>query len=73
MGYTSSMTADECHERASICVANANLARSEPVAGEFLKLAAQWRAMAGRVILLGSLAEPCAVVGALDAIAPPLS
>ncbi|HEX3367372.1 hypothetical protein [Phenylobacterium sp.] len=49
------MTADECHERASACAANARLAQSEPVALEFLKLAAQWRAMASRTIFLGSV------------------
>jgi hypothetical protein len=49
------MTADECHQRASECAANARLAQSEPVALEFLKLAAQWRAMASRTIFLGSV------------------
>lgn len=49
------MTADECHERASECAANARLAQSEPVALEFLRLAAQWRAMASRTIFLGSV------------------
>ena len=49
------MTADECHARASECAANARLAASEPVALEFLKLAAQWRAMASRTIFLGSV------------------
>ena len=73
MGYNSSMTAEECHDRASICAANAALARSEPVASEFLRLAAQWRAMAGRVILLGSLGEPGSAVEALNAIALPSS
>ena len=71
MGYSFSMTADECNERASMCAANASLARSEPVAMEFLRLAAQWRAMAGRVIFLGHLDAPSAVAGALDAIALP--
>jgi len=42
-----------------------------PVAMEFLRLAAQWRAMAGRVIFLGHLDAPSAVAGALDAIALP--
>jgi hypothetical protein len=47
------MTADECHRRASACAENAALALTEPVALEFLKLAAQWRAMATRQIFLG--------------------
>jgi hypothetical protein len=49
------MTAEECHERARRCAANAGLAVSEPVALEFLRMAAQWRAMAVRTILLGSV------------------
>jgi hypothetical protein len=44
------MTAEECIERAAKCVANASLAADEPVSLEFLKLAAQWRAMASRCI-----------------------
>jgi len=49
------MTADECHQRAAACAASAKLAVSEPVALEFLRMAAQWRAMASRTIILGSL------------------
>ena len=49
------MTAEECHERASACAASAAVAVSGPVALEFLKMAAQWRAMATRTIILGSL------------------
>jgi hypothetical protein len=49
------MTAEQCHERASQCAANADLAASEPVALEFFRMAAQWRAMAGRPIFLGSI------------------
>jgi hypothetical protein len=52
------MTAEECNDRAAACAANASLAVSEPVCLEFLKLAAQWRAMAGRLIYLGPLDEP---------------
>jgi hypothetical protein len=48
------MTAAECHRRAGVCAANAELAANESVAQEFLRLAAQWRAMAGRTIFLGS-------------------
>jgi len=49
------MTAEQCHERASECAANASLAVSETVAAEFMKLAAQWRAMAARAIFLGPI------------------
>ena len=49
------LTAEQCHERAGICATNAGLAVSEPVALEFLKMAAQWRAMAERSIFLGSI------------------
>jgi hypothetical protein len=47
------MTADECHVRAARCAENAALSPSEAVSTEFLRLAAQWRAMAVREILLG--------------------
>jgi hypothetical protein len=47
------MTTEECHERANQCAAHANVAASEPMALEFLKLAAQWRAIAVRTIYLG--------------------
>jgi len=49
------MTADECHRRAAACAANAEQAVSEPIALEFLRLAAQWRAMAARTIFLGPM------------------
>lgn len=71
MSYPDAMTADECNDRAAMCAANAGLALSEPVSQEFLRLAAQWRAMAGRVIFLERLDEPVSVAGALDAIAAP--
>ena len=51
------MNAQECNARASECAANAALATVESVALEFLKLAAQWRAMAVRDIFLGNLGE----------------
>lgn len=51
------MTAEECNNRAAACAANASLAVSEPVRLEFLKLAAQWRAMAVRLVYLGPLDE----------------
>lgn len=66
------MTAEECHQRASDCAAKASLAASEPVQLEFLKLAAQWRAMAGRVIFLGVVDEPATVLGARVAPSLPL-
>ncbi len=62
------VTAAECHERAGVCAANAGLAVSPPVALEFLKMAAQWRAMAERPIFLGSVA----VVGGPAAIIAPM-
>jgi hypothetical protein len=67
----SQMTAEECHERASECAANASLAVSEPIAAEFLKLAAQWRAMAGRLIYLGPIAEPLDTLRALNGLPLP--
>jgi hypothetical protein len=47
------MTTDECHQKALTCAAQAALAQSEAVALEFMLLAAQWRAMAVRLIYLG--------------------
>lgn len=58
------MTADECHQRAGQCAANAELAASEPLALEFLRMAAQWRAMAVRTIFLGSADASGPVLGA---------
>ena len=52
------MNADECHRRACECAENAAISPIEPVALEFLKLAAQWRAMAVRENFLGQLALP---------------
>lgn len=56
------MDANECNQRASDCAANAAIASEESVAQEFLKLAAQWRAMAVRNIFIGriddNVAEP---------------
>lgn len=49
------LTAEECHARAGVCATNAGLAVSEAVALEFLRMAAQWRAMAERSIFLGSI------------------
>lgn len=51
------MNASECRQRASECAANASLAADETLALEFLKLAAQWRAMADRQIFLGYVAD----------------
>ncbi|MDR3507915.1 MAG: hypothetical protein P4L64_08480 [Caulobacteraceae bacterium] len=68
------MTADECHERAETCASNAALAPSESVRLEFMRLAAQWRALASRTIFLGHIGEPMnapnamSVLGALNAI-----
>jgi hypothetical protein len=51
------MDADQCQIRAAACAANALVAVDNEVSLEFLKLAAQWRAMAVRTIVLGS-ADP---------------
>src|ERR1700710_2005578 len=45
-GRFAPMTADECNDRATNCATNAALARNEVVALDFLRMAAQWRAMA---------------------------
>jgi hypothetical protein len=52
------MTAEECHSRARACVSNAALATDVAVSSEFMKTAAQWRAMAERQILLGHIEAP---------------
>ena len=59
------MTDEECNERASECATNASLAFSEPIAHEFIKLAAQWRAMATRRLFLGPVGNT------VDALAIP--
>jgi hypothetical protein len=65
------MTAEECNERASQCAANASLAISEPVCQEFLRLAAQWRAMAARLIYLGPIDDSPDALPALNALSLP--
>ena len=52
------MNAAECNRRARECAENAAISPIEPVALEFLKLAAQWRAMAVRENFLGQLGQP---------------
>ena len=55
------MNVKECDARAAACVARAAIAPTEALAGEFLKLAAQWRAISVRAIQLepfDSLIEP---------------
>ena len=54
------MSPDQCQERATACAANARIAVDELVSQEFLKLAAQWRAMAVRTIVLGGGKEAAA-------------
>ena len=49
------MNAAECNRRARECAENAAISPLEPVALEFLKLAAQWRSMAVRDNFLGEL------------------
>ena len=51
------MNAEECNKRAAICAENAAAASDEVVSTEFLKTAAQWRAMAVREIFLGFVDE----------------
>ena len=51
------MNAQECNRRANECAANAAEARVEWMAAEFLKLAAQWRAMGLRENFLGQLGD----------------
>jgi hypothetical protein len=63
------MTADECNRRATVCAAKAAIAPIESVALEFLRLAAQWRAMAVREIFLGDVGN---LVGPPAARPPPL-
>lgn len=62
------MTADECHDRAETCASNAALAPNESVRLEFMRLAAQWRAMASRTIFLGHIGEPMNDPNALEAL-----
>jgi len=54
------MNSAECNRRASECAANADIAVEELVSLEFLRLAAQWRAMAVRQIFLGFVDDPAA-------------
>jgi hypothetical protein len=65
------MDADQCHVRAAECAANALVAADEQVSQEFLKLAAQWRAMAVRTIVLGSVDEATAAPQPASLAAPP--
>ena len=51
------MDAAECNRRASECAAKAAIAPVESVALEFLRLAAQWRAMGASEAFLGQLGE----------------
>jgi hypothetical protein len=66
------MTMDECHQRADACAANARIAASEPVALEFLRMAAQWRAIAVRSIFLGPM-EALADGAAIGPLTPALT
>ncbi len=52
------MNAQECNQRASECAANAAVAADPSVSLEFIKMAAQWRAMAVRQIFLGHVTSP---------------
>ena len=50
------MNAEECRARASTCAANAAVSPDVFLSDEYLRLAAQWRAMAVRQILPGASA-----------------
>ena len=65
------MTAEECNQRAAICAESASLAASEPVALEFMRLAAQWRAMAMRVIVLDHTVDPAPALDAVNFLTSP--
>ena len=52
------MNAEECNHRASECATNAADSDDELISLEFLRMAAQWRAMAVREIYLGYVAVP---------------
>jgi hypothetical protein len=52
------MNAAKCQQRACECAANAAIAPAAAMAGEFLRLAAQWRALAVRDNFLGRLGDP---------------
>jgi hypothetical protein len=62
------MTAEECNDRACECASNAALATNVSVSLEFLKTAAQWRAMAVRDIFLGHLGAPIDALSTLNAL-----
>jgi hypothetical protein len=55
----------ECDEHAAQCAANAAIAPTEAIAREFLKLAAQWRAMSTRAIRLDPADAPWLERGAI--------
>jgi len=64
------MNADQCNRRASECVTNARLAADHTVSTEFLKLAAQWRAMAVRTIMLDPADGPSTAPSPAESLAP---
>jgi len=66
------MNAEDCNVRAAACAANAALTPDESISSEFLRLAAQWRAMGVRYIFLGSVDEPGGALQALNALPPPI-
>jgi hypothetical protein len=64
------MTSEQCHDRANQCAANADVSVDQAVATEFLKMAAQWRAMAVRTIFLGSMEATPVLTPVLAALNP---
>jgi hypothetical protein len=51
------MTSEECHLRARVCAANAEVSHDVAIASQFMKLAVQWRAMAVGERSLGEVAD----------------
>ncbi len=67
------MNAEECNARADECATNAAIAPSESIGLEFLKLAAQWRAMAVREIFLGHVENAGVQILGLAASSRPIT
>jgi hypothetical protein len=65
------MDARECQRRAEACARKAATAPLESLTMEFLRLAAQWRAMAIRETFVGQLEVPAAKTPFGAALRPP--
>ena len=66
------MDIEDCQARADACAANALAATDEALSQEFLKLAAQWRAMAVRTIVLDIDEQPEALPFKNDLMVTPV-